>query len=62
MPSVEKIRDVIRTVDAGVTSAVENPADTDPRLLNGFTGGNLHRISPERLGMFEETMKRAFGR
>jgi hypothetical protein len=44
MPSVERIRDVIQSVDAGVTSAVENPTDTDPRLLNGFTGGNLHRI------------------
>jgi hypothetical protein len=44
MPSVEKISDVIRKLDAGVSSAIEDPGASDPRLLNGFTGGNLHRI------------------
>jgi hypothetical protein len=58
MPSVEKIREVIRSVDAGVTSAVENPADMDPRLLNGFTGGNLHRIKSREIR--DEVLTEAF--
>jgi len=49
MPSVEKIRDVIRSLDSGVTSAVEDPTDADPRLLTGFTGGNLHRIKSRQI-------------
>jgi hypothetical protein len=49
MPSVEKIRDVIRSIDAAVTSAVENHVGSDPRILNGFTGGNLHRIRSRQI-------------
>jgi hypothetical protein len=49
MPPVEKIRDVIRSIDAAVTSAVENHAGGDPRLLSGFTGGNLHRIRSRQI-------------
>ncbi len=44
IPSAEKIRDVIRSVDATVTAGVENPSGIDPRFLSGFTGGNFHRI------------------
>ena len=49
MPSVEKIRDVIRGLDAGVTDAIEDPTDSDPRLLAGYTGGNLHRIKSRQI-------------
>jgi hypothetical protein len=46
---VEKIRDVIRNIDAAVTSAVENHTGSDPRFLSGFTGGNLHRIRSRQI-------------
>jgi hypothetical protein len=49
MPSVEKIRDVMRSIDAIVTSALENASDVDSRYLQGFTGGNLHRIRSRQI-------------
>jgi len=44
MPSVDKIHDVIRSVDAQASAAIDNPSEGDARYLNGFSGGNLHRI------------------
>lgn len=40
MPSVEKIHDVIRSVDAQAAAAIDNPNEGDARYLNGFSGGN----------------------
>jgi len=44
MPSVEKIHDVIRSTDAQVSAASDEPGSVDVGYLTGFTGGNLHRI------------------
>ncbi|MBN9004882.1 MAG: DUF262 domain-containing protein [Rhizobiales bacterium] len=44
MPSLDKIHDVVRAVDARASAAIDSPADPDPRYVSGFHGGNLHRI------------------
>ena len=44
MPSTEKIHDVIRSVDAQASAAIDDPHEGNTRYLNGFSGGNLHRI------------------
>lgn len=58
MPTVEKIREVISSVDAKVVSAVETLGSIDPRFLNGFTGGNLHRIRSRQIR--DELLNEAF--
>jgi hypothetical protein len=44
MPPIDKIHEVIRLVDAQVSTAIDNPQESNARYLSGFTGGNLHRI------------------
>ena len=44
MPPVDKIHEVIRSTDAQASAAIDNPTEVGARYLNGFSGGNLHRI------------------
>jgi hypothetical protein len=45
-PTAEKIEQVVRDIDARLDAAREKDAKTEEELnlIEGFTGGNLHRI------------------
>ncbi|AVM75808.1 DUF262 domain-containing protein [Magnetospirillum gryphiswaldense] len=56
-PPTDRIRQVIRDIDSAVTFAADGAERSDPRLLAGFTGGNLHRIKTRLIR--DEVLKEA---
>jgi hypothetical protein len=47
--STDRIRDLIQKTDVLVVSVQEEQMSFDPRIVEGFTAGNLHRIRTRRL-------------
>lgn len=59
MPGIDEIHTAITEIDAAATSAIDGETGTDPRYIEGFGSGNLHRIRSRRTR--HEILEEAFG-